>query len=115
MLGILVKLLEVGIGSWFNLREKTVSSEVERDKIKAAKEVAIINTRASVLSMGGWKFQLFFIVPLGLWFSSVVIYSIFFHANGPFPQTWDIAALPGPLNNWAGIIIAYLFLVSREK
>ena len=53
--------------------------------------------------------MMLFAAPLALWFCSVVVYSVFWHQNGPFPQDWDIAALPQPLDTWAGWIITFIF------
>lgn len=115
ILGAAVSLIQWGVDRYFNSQEKKANTQIELADINARRQESKDKVRASVLSLGGWKFQIFFIAPLGLWFSSVVIYSILFHSNGPYPQPWDIAALPPPLNDWAGIIIAYLFLVSGEK
>ncbi|MCJ8311306.1 MAG: hypothetical protein MJH08_19840, partial [Hyphomicrobiales bacterium] len=58
----------------------------------------------------GWWFPLFFIAPLGLWFTSVCLYSILFCQNCALPQAWTIAKLPSPLDEWSGWIISSLFV-----
>lgn len=58
-----------------------------------------------------WLFAGAFLSLLLLWFGSVVIYSIFWCKSCAFPQPWTIAALPPPLNDWAGRMIAWLFFV----
>lgn len=73
------------------------------------------NAKAAVLGAGAFWFQLFFIVPLALWFAAVVLYSIFWCKACMAPQPWTIAALPDPLNAWAGAIIGFLFLVHTVK
>ncbi len=54
------------------------------------------------------EFQLFFVLPLGVWFSAVVADSIFHF-------TWNVAALLPPLDMWAGWIVSALFLVDGGK
>lgn len=48
--------------------------------------------------------RLMFVVPLGLWWSAVIADSI-------FAFSWNVAALPSPLDEWAGAILLSLFLV----
>ncbi|WP_037547461.1 hypothetical protein [Stappia stellulata] len=48
--------------------------------------------------------RLMFVVPLGIWWSAVIADSIFAFA-------WSVAALPSPLDEWAGAILLSLFLV----
>ena len=53
--------------------------------------------------------MLIFAAPLGLWFGAVVVYSIFWCGLCVYPQTWTIAALPPPLDEWAGLMIISIF------
>jgi hypothetical protein len=48
--------------------------------------------------------RLMFVVPLGIWWSAVIADSI-------FAFSWTVAALPSPLDEWAGAILLSLFLV----
>lgn len=48
--------------------------------------------------------RLLFVVPLGLWWTAVIADSI-------FSFSWNVAALPSPLDEWAGGILLSLFLV----
>lgn len=48
--------------------------------------------------------RLLFVLPLGLWWSAVI-------ADSVFSFDWDVAALPPPLDDWAGGILLSLFLV----
>ncbi|WP_428700379.1 hypothetical protein [Stappia sp.] len=48
--------------------------------------------------------RLLFVLPLGLWWSAVIADSI-------LSFDWDVAALPPPLDEWAGGILLSLFLV----
>lgn len=88
--------------------DKRFDNATERERIKAQLAEAQILAQASVLGRRTWWFQLFFVVPLGVWFSLVVADSIFY-----FP--WNVAALPSPLDEWAGWIVSSLFLVNGVK
>src|SRR5690554_3713579 len=83
-------------------------SEVEREKVKAEVTKTWINAQANLLVGRTWWFQLFFVVPLGLWWTAVIFDSIFGWEH-------DIAALPSPLDEWAGWIISALFIVDGGK
>lgn len=87
-----------------------IDNKTERERIKTQAVESYIKAQAQVLGGRGWWFPLFFIAPLGFWFASVCLYSVFFCTNCIYPQTWTIAALPSPLNEWAGVIISSLFL-----
>ena len=58
---------------------------------------------------GGFWLMLIFAVPLACWFGAVIVYSIFWCAGCAYPQDWTIAALPPPLDDWAGGIIVSIF------
>lgn len=88
--------------------DKKVDSETERQRIKASIIEAQFRARASLLTGRTWWFQLFFVVPLGIWFSAIV-------ADSLFHFTWNVAALPAPLDTWAGWIVSSLFLVDGSK
>ncbi len=90
--------------------EHSVDNETERDRIKTEAVKTYVDAQTRILTGRGWWFPLFFIVPLGLWFASVCIYSILFCQRCAFPQEWTVAALPAPLDEWAGVIIGSLFL-----
>lgn len=88
--------------------ESKMDNETEKERIKAEVTMTYVNAQANLLVGRTWWFQLFFIVPLGLWWSAVIADSIF---------GWEhnILALPSPLDEWAGWIISYLFLVDGGK
>lgn len=92
-----------------------VDSATERERIKTKAVETYIDAQARVLTGRGWWFPLFFIAPLGVWFASVCVYSILFCAGCAYPQSWSIAALPAPLNEWAGVIIGSLFLAKSGE
>jgi hypothetical protein len=85
-----------------------LDNETERARIKAELVRTHTQAQASLLANRTWWFQLFFVLPLGIWFSAVVADSI-------FQFTWNVAALPPPLDQWAGWIVSALFLVDGGK
>ena len=102
--------------------DKRFESEAAKEQARNQVLAAYLEMQKATLTGPGWWFPLFFIVPLGLWFAAVCIYSILFCGGCAFPQAWSVAALPSPLNDWAGVIIASLFgaatldkIVSRWK
>lgn len=113
---ILWGLVELALNKYSDYKVKQTDNSLEKEKIRAQTEQSKDKWKAVILtSTGAWWFQLFFIVPLALWFASVVIYSIFWCEGCMYPQPWTIAALPSPLNDWAGAIIAFLFLANGVK
>lgn len=92
----------------------TVDSKFDNDTERARVHASIVEQYAkaqvSLLSGRGWWFPLFFILPLGLWFGAVCLYSVLWCAGCAFPQEWTVAALPRPLDEWAGAIIGSLFV-----
>lgn len=88
--------------------DNRVDNETERERIKAQTVEAYVAAQAQVLTGRGWWFPLFIIVPVAVWFGAVCLYSVFFCRSCAFPQDWTIAALPEPLNSWAGAIITSL-------
>lgn len=88
-----------------------IDNQTERERIKTRAVERYVEAQAGLLSSGPWAwFALFFIAPLGLWFTSICLYSMLWCANCAFPQEWSIAALPPPLDEWAGVIIGSLFI-----
>ncbi len=53
--------------------------------------------------------MLLFAVPLAIWWAAVLIYSVLWCAGCAYPQDWTIAALPPPLDDWAGLIVMAIF------
>jgi len=90
--------------------DNKISNDTTREAVKADLVADYMKAQVAILTGRGWWFPLFFIAPLGLWFASVCIYSMLFCARCVFPQSWSIAALPAPLDEWSGIIIGSLFV-----
>jgi len=89
--------------------DKGMDDQTRKEEIKAEVTKTWINAQANLLVGRTWWFQIFFVLPLGLWWTAVIIDSIFMFEN------WDVAALPPPLDTWAGSIIGALFIVDGGK
>lgn len=89
--------------------DNKIAAETDREALKADIIKAHYATRADWMKAGGFWLMLIFALPLAVWFGAVLVYSIFWCAGCAFPQPWTIAALPSPLNDWAGGIIISIF------
>jgi hypothetical protein len=89
--------------------DKRIDAETDRSALKAGIIKTHYETRVGFMRAGGFVLMLLFAVPLASWFSSVVLYSIFWCSGCAYPQTWSIAALPPPLDAWAGGIVLAIF------
>lgn len=85
-----------------------MDNDTRREEIKADVTKKWVEAQANLLVGRTWWFQLFFVIPLGVWWTAVILDSIF---------GWQrsIAALPPPLDQWAGWIISALFIVDGSK
>jgi hypothetical protein len=107
---ILTWLLSGPLDRMFKSVDNAFDNQTAREQIKADIAKSYLTAQASILTGRGWWFPLFFLAPAGLWFGSVCIYSILFCKACAFPQTWTIAALPPPLDQWMGAIVGSLFI-----
>ncbi len=89
--------------------DRRIEAETDREKIKSDIIMSHYRNRGDFMRSGGFILMLLFAVPLAVWFSAVVIYSILWCQGCAFPQDWSIAALPAPLDQWAGGIIVSIF------
>lgn len=89
--------------------ERRVANEADRERLKAEVIKTHLETRTEWMRAGGFYLMLMFAVPLAFWFSAVVVYSVLWCANCVWPQDWSVAALPPPLDEWAGGIILSIF------
>lgn len=87
-----------------------VDNQTERERIKSKVVSDYMAGQVAILTGRGWWFPLFFIAPLGFWFAAVCVYSVLWCADCAFPQSWTVAALPPPLDEWAGVIVGSLFV-----
>lgn len=88
-----------------------MSEDTKREELKAEVTETWIKAQASLLVGRTWWFQLLFVIPLGAWFTSVILDSIIL-------KDWFghvTYALPSPLNDWAGWILSALFMVDGTK
>lgn len=88
--------------------DKKMDATTQREEIKADVTKKWVDAQANLLVGRTWWFQLFFVIPLGVWWSAVILDSI---------VGWEhnIAALPSPLDQWAAWIISALFIVDGGK
>lgn len=89
--------------------DERIKAETDRDAIKAKLLTEHLRSRGDFMRAGGFVLMLLFAVPLAAWFSAVVIYSVLWCAGCAYPQEWTIAALPPPLDEWAGVIVVSIF------
>lgn len=86
-----------------------VNAETDKEKIKGEIIMTHYATRGDYMRAGGFVLMLIFALPLGVWFAAVCIYSLLFCRECLLPVSWSIAALPEPLDEWAGYIIISIF------
>jgi hypothetical protein len=89
--------------------DKRVEAETDRERLKSQIIQEHYRTRADWMRAGGFWLMLAFALPLALWWAAVLIYSILWCAGCAYPQDWHIAALPAPLDEWAGGIVVAIF------
>lgn len=92
--------------------DKHMDNDLAKEQVKADVTKTYVQAQANLLVGRTWWFQLFFVIPLGLWWSSVILDSIMIHFEW---YTHTTAALPAPLDTWAGWIISALFVVDGTK
>lgn len=106
-----------GIGSIFvggNLEsilrtiDKGMSDEVRREEIKAEVTKKWIDAQASLLVGRTWWFQLFFVIPAGVYWTGMI--------GAQFPFTgWVVHRMPGFAEEVFLAIISALFIVDGGK
>ncbi len=94
----------------FKTIDNSVDNETTREQIKTDAVKAYMTSQVAILTGRGWWFPLLFLVPAGFWFAAVCVYSVLWCKDCAFPQTWTIAALPSPLDQWMGAIVGSLFI-----
>lgn len=90
--------------------DKHGSDLTDRERIKTEAVSQYVAAQVSIANSRQWWFPVLFLVPAGLWFGAVCLYSIFWCRGCAYPQTWSIAALPPPLDAWMGWIVSSLFI-----
>lgn len=89
--------------------EKKMDNEVTKEQVKAEVTKKWIEAQSQLLVGRTWWFQLFFVIPLGIYWSALLWVSAF-----PF-WGWTVHDLPGPYFEWAAAIISALFIVDGGK
>lgn len=89
--------------------DKHMSDTAQAEQVKADVTKAYVSAQSQLLVGRTWWFQLFFVLPLGVWWTAVIFDSVHW-------WPWDhISKLPAPLDTWAGWIMSGLFLVDGAK
>lgn len=119
-MGFIAFLLKLGLGGIIDrtlgYMEKKAELEGAQDKLRS--DIAIQHIKSAVeetrimadLNKSKMEHQIFwwfiglFILPLAVWWCAVIADSLFYFG-------WDVAALPSPLDQWAGDMIKWLFYV----
>lgn len=110
MLKMILRWLTGGsLDKAFNLADKYIQSAADKEVVKADLIKIYYGNRADWMNSGGKWVVYAFAYPLALWYASVIFYSILFCKNCVFPQTWTIASLPPPLDQWSWMIIVSIF------
>ena len=110
MWGFILKIFTGGaLDRVLSTVDKKISAETDREKIKGDIIQESYKNRGQWMQSGGFLLMLIYALPLGFWYSSVIIYSVFWCQECAYPQEWTIAALPAPLDEWAGMIIISIF------
>lgn len=94
----------------FDLVDKNIAAQADQERLKTQLAEQYLTAQTKILTGRGWWFPLLFMIPVGFWFAAVCIYSVLWCQGCAFPQHWTIAALPAPLDNWAGIIVTSMFV-----
>ncbi len=89
--------------------EGGMDDEVEKEKVKADVTKKWIDAQAGLLVGRTWWFQLFFVIPLGVYWAALLWVNAF-----PF-WGWTVDSLPSPYYEWAAAIISALFIVDGGK
>ena len=97
-----------GLDNILKTIDKGMDDGVRKEEVKADVTKKWIDAQANLLVGRTWWFQLFFVIPLGLWFAVVILDTI-------LPGQWYIGELPDPLDEWATYIISALFIVDGGK
>jgi hypothetical protein len=97
------------LDSILNTIDRGMDDEVEKEKVKADVTKKWIDAQAQLLVGRTWWFQLFFVLPAGLYWSSLAWVSAFPHLG------WEVDRMPGFAEEVFLGIISALFLVDGGK
>jgi hypothetical protein len=110
---MIAAILKVAFGSALDrildTLDRQTMAEADREKLRADIIREHYRTQADRMRAGGFVLMLMFALPLAVWWAAVILYSILWCQGCAWPQAWTIAALPPPLNQWAGAIVVSIF------
>ena len=86
-----------------------IAAETDREALKRDLIVEHYRQRADWMRAGGFWLMVMFAGPLALWWAAVLVYSVLWCRGCVWPQDWSVAALPAPLDEWAGMIVLSIF------
>ncbi len=109
MLRLLFTFLSGPLDRILRTVDKRIEAETDKEALKADIIKTHYATRAGFMQAGGFVLMLLFAVPLAFWHGAVLVYSVFWCARCAYPKEWSVAALPSPLDDWAGLIILSIF------
>lgn len=89
--------------------DRKIAAETDREALKRDLIVEHYRQRGDWMRAGGFWLMLAFAGPLALWWAAVLVYSVLWCAGCAYPQAWTVAALPAPLDEWAGMIVLSIF------
>ncbi len=89
--------------------DNKIEAQTDREKIKSDIIREHYRTRGDWMRSGGFWLMLAFAAPLAAWWAAVLVYSVLWCTGCVYPQPWSIAALPAPLDEWAGLIVLSIF------
>ena len=89
--------------------DRKLTNEVDKERLKADLLREHLKTRGDYMKAGGFWLMVMFAVPLAVWYAMVIYDSAFGCPTCVWPNTWSVAALPPPLNEWAGLIVMSIF------
>ena len=127
MTGLIAFLVRLGFSGMVDktIKHMEFRAELQNDRERLKSETAVEFAKQAVIESKAltdfnksklsfpwfWLFAALFVLPLGLYFASVITYSVLLCADCAFPQSWTIAALPSPLDEWSARMIAWIFYV----
>lgn len=91
--------------------EHRMDDETKKEEIKAKVTETWINAQANLLVGRTWWFQLFFVLPAGMYWSALLYVS----AAPPWFPIWEVRRLPGWSEEIYLAIISALFIVDGGK
>lgn len=89
--------------------DRRIAADTDKEAVKAEIIKAHYATAADRMRAGLFWLMLLFAAPLSFWWAAVLAYSVLWCRGCAFPQPWTIAALPAPLDEWAGLIVVSIF------